>query len=156
MRVSEKALELNVSENLVREIRAWGKPYGNAYVYGFSLRYEARTGLDISINVPYNCSFLFGLQFKKPKRKSDSWYIFAINNNRRHDQHLMLLLSCMVFGTDNIYYAFPLIAYVQELSRCSPNFLRRTVFAKIDKFPSFTFDFNEHIVRIDENNPRVA
>ena len=146
-KISEKALELNVNENLVNKIRQFGKIYSRAFIYGFTLREEARHGFDSVINLPTNTNFLFSLQYKRPGRKSNSKYRFKINGT----QHILLLISSFRFG-ENIWYAFPLFIETSELSQNSPNFLHRTYFARITDFPRVTFDGNAHVVEIDEQS----
>ncbi|MGB9760841.1 MAG: hypothetical protein ACPLZG_13510 [Thermoproteota archaeon] len=93
--ISEKSLELNVTENLLRELRKY-KQFNNAFSYGFTLRQEVAIGLDISINLPSQAR-VFGLQFKKPiSCKYNQIYRFKINNNIRRDQHLKRARYCFM------------------------------------------------------------
>lgn len=148
-KVSEKALELNVNENLVNRIRQFGGIYSRAFIYGFTLREEARHGFDSSINLPFHTNFLFSLQYKKPISRSNGRYRFMINTNG--SQHVLLLISSFLFG-ENIWYAFPLFIDPSELSQNSPDFLSRTYFVRITNFPENTFDGNIHVVEIDEQS----
>jgi hypothetical protein len=146
--VSEKSLEMNVNENLVNSIRQFGGSFASAFIYGFTLREEARHGFDSSINLPGTTKFLFSLQYKKPVSvNGGSKYRFEINNNKERDQHISLWMYSHPYG--NIWYAFPLLIYTSELSRQSPYFLDRTCFVNVRDFPSRTLDRNVHIVEID-------
>ena len=148
-RISEKSLEMNVNENIVATIRRWGGIFSRAFIYGFTLRGEARHGFDSSINLPGTTSFLFALQYKKPISKSGNRYRFSINSDTHKRQHILLWISSLQYR--NIWYAFPLIIDSLELSRSSPNFLQRTCFVRVQDFPSHTFDRNVHLVEIDAN-----
>ena len=148
-RISEKSLEMNVNENIVVAIRRWGGVFSRAFIYGFTLRAEARHGFDSSINLPGTASFLFALQYKKPISKSGNIYRFLINSDKRRQQHILLWISSLRYR--NVWYAFPLIIDSLELSRSSPNFLQRTCFVRVQDFPPHTFDRNKHLVEIDTN-----
>ena len=148
-RISEKSLEMNVNENIVVAIRRWGGVFSRAFIYGFTLRGETRHGFDSSINLPGTASFLFALQYKKPISKSVNTYRFLINSDKRKRQHILLLISSILYR--NVWYAFPLIIDSSELSRNSPNFLQRTCFVRVEDFPPHTFDRNVHLVEIDAN-----
>jgi len=147
MIISEKSLELNICGNIINVLRK-NLNFRKVFLYGYTLRAEHRTGLDVSINLPNNKLFLLGLQFKKPIKKYGNYtYVFPINNNSKRDQHIMLFISSLIF--DDIYYSFPAFIDTVELSNYSPNFLLRTFFIHIKDFPPHTFDRQQHTVIID-------
>ncbi|MCD6348010.1 MAG: hypothetical protein J7L91_00085 [Candidatus Korarchaeota archaeon] len=152
--VPEKTLELNVNENLINRIRQLGRSFEQAFLYGFTLRYEARWGLDSSIKLPSNVGFLLALQYKKfvPERSDlrKGVWAFEINNNRGRDQHLKLLVSSYFLGEDAVYYAFPMLDR-EKMYSSSPHFLERTCFARVADFPSRTFNYTTHIVFVKES-----
>lgn len=152
--ISEKCLELNVNENLINRIRAFGSHFSSGFIYGFSLRHESVHGLDCSINLPASSRFLFALQYKKPTKEDGGVYFFKINNNTKKDQHIRLLLTYLRVG-GNVWYAFPLFIDTLQLSNSSPDFLARTYFAKIVDFPLHTFDRKEHVVEIHEQSGKA-
>jgi len=137
---------------LIRLLRNISPAFRRAFIYGFTLRYEGVRGLDSSIELPTG-SFLIALQFKKFKPEQTNIlnriWAFEINNNDRRDQHLKLLISAYLLGTNNVYYAFPLIDS-SIIRRISPNFLNRTCFARIIDFPAQTFNNKTHLVYIQE------
>ena len=149
-KVSEKSLELNVNENLVNHVR---KRYPKAFIYGFTVRGEGLHGLDSSIEVAPGTKFYFGLQFKKPQRKSGKKYIFMINNNRRRDQHAKLVLTALLLGPNRIFYAFPLYLTVNELYQDSPNFLSKT--RLVDVLSIKNIDNNSHYVHIEHGTLEI-
>jgi len=144
--ISERSLEMNVNENLVNSIRKFGGIFSKAFIYGFSLREEALHGFDTSISLPLSNLFLFALQYKKPETEYNNIYRFMINKN--HWQHIILLISSIIYQF-NVWYVFPLFIDTSELSRNSPNFLKRTFFARVVDFPLTTFDNRPHRVEID-------
>ncbi len=150
--ISEKSLELNISENIIRQVR---HTHRNAFLYGFTLRQEHGTALDVSINLNSGLS-ISGLQFKKPVSSSAGIYRFEINNNKSRDQHikLWLLSNAMhqIFKKSLIHYAFPAFFDTHELGRASPNFLPRTYFIDPYFMPFQILDSNIHVVEIDTNN----
>jgi len=156
--ISEKSLELNVTENLLRELRKYMQ-FNNAFSYGLTLRQEAAIGLDISINLPSQAR-VFGLQFKKPiSCKYNQIYRFKINNNIKRDQHLKLyylsLIFHYIFQRDFIYYSFPCFFDTKQLASSSPNFLKRTFFVNPRVMPIRILDTNIHVVQIDSISARV-
>lgn len=156
--ISEKTLELNINENLINEIRRLGSTFSRAFIYGFSLRYEGRWGLDSAINLPGTTGFLMAIQYKKhiPWRSKfvKNIWVFEINNNRNRDQHLKLLVASIVLGHDNIYYAFPLISS-SNIHIISPHFLNRIYFVRVIDFPPHTFNFTTHLVYIREHQKQA-
>lgn len=127
--ISEKTLELNVIANMLEDER---KRFQRASAYGFSLQYEARTGLDstIDVNIPGRPTIV-AFQFKKPYEMQDGEYTFEINNNRQRNQHNILRLFAVRVGRQghfSVFYAFPCFVDMTELSINSPNFLRQTRF----------------------------
>jgi DNA-binding transcriptional MerR regulator len=149
--ISEKSLELNVSENIINRIRNLKGIYSRAFLYGFTSKQESVHGPDLSIKIPLplKSKFLFALQYKAPRKKLNNKYIFKINNNRKYNQHIRLLITSLFFNDNSVYYAFPLFINTDELSQHSPNFLSRTYFVKIIDFPPCTFDRRKHTVEID-------
>lgn len=145
---SEKALELNVGENLVNLCRFLNP---RAYLMGYTLKNESIHGLDISLNI-HNGILGPSFQFKKPRRRG-TIFKFSINNNNNRDQHLRLFLLSHVFeliqNYSPIYYALPTIASNNELDILSPNFLRNTFFISPLWFPLSILDHNVHHVEID-------
>ena len=152
-RISEKSLEMNINENLIRIIRNWGDSFSRTFIYGYTLREEARLGFDSSINLPNSSFYLFALQYKAPKAKRYSTYYFEINNDRRRLQHYSLFISNIIYG--NVWYAFPLFISTRELAGYSPNFLERTCFASVDKFPLDKINMKKIIIGVDSWNCRI-
>ena len=155
MSFSEKALELNVSENLVNLCRFLNS---RAYLMGYTLKNESIHGLDVSLNVQ-NSILGPSFQFKKPRRRGNV-FRFSINNNNNRDQHLRLYLLSHVFelvqNYSPIYYAFPTISSANELNVLSPNFLRNTFFISPLSFPLSILDFNKHHVKIDTSTSTIT
>lgn len=118
--LTEKTLELNVLKNVLEDIQRTISH--TAYLYGFSLKHESRTGLDANIRVRGN-PLMLALQFKKAIRRRGSVYVFRFNNNTYYDQHNMLYLtSWLTRSRSSVFYALPAYADINELSRSSPNF----------------------------------
>lgn len=154
MSFSEKALELNISENLVNLCRFINP---RAYLMGYTLKSESIHGLDISLNIQ-NGILGPSLQFKKPTRRGNV-FKFSINNNNNRDQHLHLFLLSHVFeliqNYSPIYYAFPTIASPNELDILSPNFLRNTFFISPLWFPLSILNHNVHHVEINTSTNTI-
>jgi len=155
--ISEKSLELNITENLLRVTRNY---FSRAFAYGFTLRQEARVGLDVSINLPYQ-SKIFCFQFKRPVSHNPPYlYRFLINNNITRDQHLKLYLVSIVlhhiFRKDIVFYSFPCFSSTYQLAHFSPNFLSQTFFVSPRVMPRGILDFNVHLVEIDSNSGKAA
>ncbi|WKT58511.1 hypothetical protein QVH35_03765 [Candidatus Nitrosotenuis chungbukensis] len=157
MKASEKTLELNVSENLLQDIRDL---YPNAFLQGFTLHHEAINGLDVSISVP-NVQIGLGLQFKRPTSQRNGIYKFSINNNRKHDQHVILyelveLFTLLLGRQPPFYYAFPTILDDTEVLQATPNFYARTYLVSPLDIPFHIIDGNIHHVEIDTRHNEIT
>lgn len=141
--ISEKSLEINISENILRELRNLGPPFSKIFIYGFTLREEFNRGLDISINLNPNRSFLLAIQYKKPIQGT---YRFYINNNSTRDQHIKLFRVSLI-APNRIFYIFPTIITTQQLYHISPDFLKYCYFLRPTDIP--LFDNHVHTVEID-------
>jgi len=154
--ISEKTLELNVSENILGIIRR--NIDARAFLHGFTLMQEHTTSLDVSVKLPNNLSIL-GLQFKRPESQSNGIYRFEINRNIGYDQHLKLYLwSLLFFNTFHVtplFYAFPTFFNVMDFASSSPNFLSRTYFVNPLGMPIQILDNNVHMVEIDTKSDTV-
>ncbi len=147
--ISEKSLEINISENILRELRRLGPLFSKVFVYGFTLREEFERGLDISINLNPNRSFLLAIQYKKPISEWQGTYRFYINNNSTRDQHIKLFRASLI-APNKIYYIFPAIITTQQLYNISPNFLTHCYFIRPMDIP--LLDNHVHTVEIDTQN----
>lgn len=155
MLVSEKTLELNVSANILQDIRDL---YPNAFLQGFALHHEALNGLDVSVSVP-NANIGLGLQFKKPTSMRNGVYKFSINNNCNRDQHEILygmaeLFTILLGRIPPIYYAFPTIMK-DEIPRITPNFYSNTYLISPLEFPTSIIDGHIHYVKINTRNNHI-
>lgn len=151
LRASEKTLELNVGENILRNIRTH---HNSAFLQGITLRNEPRTGLDVSIDLTANISAV-GLQFKKPKKSRNGIFEFQINNNRAHDQHWKLYAGSLLskFGLNiQVRYAFPVLFDLIDVATISPNFISKTYFVDPMNISYDILDKNPHTVEINTNN----
>lgn len=140
--LSEKTLELNVLVNMLDDER---RVFPSSFVYGFSLQYEASTGIDSTIesNVPGR-STIVALQFKRPRAVKNGEYVFQINNNRpRNNQHNLvrrLAVRAGRRGRFSVFYALPCFEDIDEVSMNSPAFASRT--GLLD--PYFIRPLNDH------------
>ena len=146
---SEKSLETNISENIVRELRNLGPPFSKVFIYGFTLREEFDRGLDISINLDPNRSFLLAIQYKKPVSEWYVTYRFYINNNSTRDQHIKLFRASLI-ASNRIFYIFPTIITTRQLYNISPDFLAHCYFLRPVDIP--LIDNHVHTVEIDTQN----
>lgn len=149
--ISEKSLELNVCENIVNILRQ--QISNKAYIYGFTVKSEGLHGLDVSIRLPLTTRIL-GLQFKRPYKYYQTEYIFYINNNKKRDQHLKILLAAIpisILGLlPSIFYALPTFCQPQDIESASPKFLTQTFFVDPLEIP-FT-GTHKYEIRINTRN----
>ena len=155
--VSEKTLELNVSENIITILRRMGSQFSRAYLYGFTVHEESRTGLDISIKIVpfYNVNYsITGFQFKRPiSLIARNKYKFLINVK---SQHLKLFIHAIQIYINTqkypqIYYALPCICQKNELNSIVPMFLTRTWFIHILDLID-AVDLQSHNIILDFSN----
>jgi len=152
-KISEKSLEINISENMLRELRNLSPEFHKLFIYGFTIKEESRTGLDISIRLDQNRNFLSAFQYKKPISKSESSYRFYINNNSTRDQHVKLLIASDR-APNRVFYVFPAIIDTCELYEASPDFLEYCYFVKPEDIR--IFDNHVHIVDINVRTGRAS
>ncbi|MCD6301387.1 MAG: hypothetical protein J7L82_04875 [Staphylothermus sp.] len=146
--VSEKSLEMNVSENLVNIVR---RSYPKAYVYGYNTRIEAIHGLDCSINIPRHYR-ITSFQFKKPNSRTNNNYSFVFNINL---QHLKIIALAIVIKEElnkdpHIYYALPCICRSNDMETVSPRFITRTLFIPVLDLKQYA-DISRHTIVVNFN-----
>ena len=121
--INEKTLELGVHGNMVEDIRTNISP--NAFPYGYTIRYEKKNGLDVSIKDRRGT--LVSFQYKKAFKKQGNNYWFEFNNNSERDQHNFLCRTALLSSNGNaVFYALPAFANMSEFAISSPNFLQAT------------------------------
>ncbi len=151
--VNEKTLEINVSTNMINDIR---QVHPNAFVYGFDMRYEEPlNGLDTSLNLSGNRQLL-AFQFKAPKKRSGNIFWYCFNNAAHNLQHNILHRTADASQPiSTVYYALPAYHEMIDFENDSPNFLNNTYFVDILDTP-LIFDHQSHQLEIDIQNMTFA
>jgi len=147
--VNEKTLELNVSTNMINDLRFI---HPNAYLYGFDMRWEEpRNGLDSSLNLP-GANRLLAFQFKAPKGSSGNIFWFKFNKGAHFHQHNILHVTADATNPQpTVYYVLPAYPDMILFENDSPNFLDRTYFINVFDTP-LIFDEQSHEFEIDTHN----
>lgn len=147
--LNEKTLELNISTELLNICRRYDQ---NTFMFGTTLKQESYLG--------YDCRALGRLpqfwrtvvfQFKRAlvmrNTRRDEEYTFQINNNGKHDQHIILYL--MSGGRSQVsLYVFPTFVTLNDVRSLSPNLLQRTFFVDVTDIPPRLVDNRSHQVLV--------
>ena len=146
--ISEKSLEMNVSENIVNIVR---RNHPKAYIYGYSARIEGIHGLDCSINIPGHLR-ITSFQFKKPNSRSDNNYKFTFNIRLQHLKIIALAIAIKeVLNKDpHIYYALPCVCSSIDMESSSPRFIDKTLFVPVLHLKQYV-DASKHNIIVNIN-----
>ena len=146
-KISEKTLELNLSEELMTIVRA---QHPNAFWYGPTLQDEKDLGYDTSLENAAGIALFF--QFKRPLKFAGAEpkefpYRFKIQKEQNN-----ALVKLGKKFPKNVHYVFPLIGNDKELASAIPNIRKETNFTPIEIVGELS-GTNEH--RVDVWRDRV-
>jgi len=144
---NEKTLELNITHEILEICRRYDP---RAFALGTTLVQESHQGYDSKIIARFSPSWLTSpLQYKKPvNRKSLGTntfeYIFDINNNTYHDQHLILYHHLAGGKRRVAFYALPAIFTNAEFYSSLPILRTRTFLVDVTEIQPHWVDNQTH------------
>lgn len=130
MKVSEKALELNLGAELLGILRnSWGM--SKAYLRGLTQREESQEGVDFFVQLDPTTR-LFAFQFKTPRGIADvTPYRYTL---MRHQHDLLFQLGQLSPGS--VFYVFPFYATVAKLHQDVPHLVDDTWLLNVEDMPT--------------------
>ncbi|MGQ9461289.1 MAG: hypothetical protein ACUVRA_08700 [Candidatus Bathyarchaeaceae archaeon] len=123
---NEKTLELNITHEILEICRRYDP---RAFAFGTTLIQERHQGYDSKILARFSPSWLTSpLQYKKPVNSKNLGrntfeYIFDINNNTYHDQHLILYHHLAGGKRRVAFYALPAVFTDTEFYSSLPSYV---------------------------------
>jgi hypothetical protein len=155
---NEKTLELNITHEILQICRRHDP---QAFTLGTTLIQERNTGYDSGTlaRMPRTC-LTSPLQYKRAKYKfpiaTGFRYVFEINNNTYHDQHLILYYH-LAGGRRNVaYYALPAVQDTTEFLNWIPRLLSRTFFLDVAQIFPQNVGFQTHQIVLDPQTRTAA
>jgi hypothetical protein len=155
---NEKTLELNITHEILEMCRQYDPL---ACSIGTTLIQESHLGYDSRVLSRFSLSWVTSpLQYKRAKRrvqigKNVFQYVFDINNNTYHDQHLILFHNLAGGRKRVAYYALPALFTDREFANSLPHLLNNTFFIDVASIPSHMVDFQTHQILLDSQR-RIA
>jgi len=155
---NEKTLELNITHEILQICRRYDPL---ACSLGTTLIQESRWGYDSRILSRFPLSWITSpLQYKRAKRRIQTGrntfqYVFDINNNTYHDQHLILYHNLAGRSKRVAYYALPALFTNREFANALPHLLNSTFFIDVASIPPYIVDYRTHRIFLDPQR-RVA
>lgn len=152
---TEKTLELNITHEILQMCRQYDPL---AYALGTTLIQESHLGYDSRILARFPLPWIASpLQYKRAKRRrpigrNTFEYVFDINNNTYHDQHLILYYNLASGMRRVAYYALPVLFTNVEFNHSLPHLLDRTFFVDVASIPPYTVDHRTHQIYLDPQN----
>jgi len=124
--LSEKTLEFNVTQEMIFSLYGHSTP--KPYMYGYSMRYEKKTGFDVSLDLPGG-NTIVSFQYKKASAHDGNTFVFKFNNNSQNDQHnILYYMAVATRPVPTVFYALPALIDINSFEAALPNLLDRTRF----------------------------
>jgi hypothetical protein len=150
---NEKTLELNITHEILQICQHYDP---QAFTLGTTLIQERNLGYDSGTlaRMPPTC-ITSPLQYKRAKyrlpTRTGFRYVFEINNNTYHDQHL--ILHHLSGGRRNLaYYALPAMHGCVEFLNYIPHLLARTFFIDVAQILPQNVGNQTHRIILDPQN----
>ncbi|GBC73270.1 hypothetical protein HRbin04_00667 [archaeon HR04] len=147
--LNEKTLELNISAEILGICR---RQDPRAFMFGTTLKQEGKQGYgydSIVLGRLQQSWRTAAFQFKRALQRKpfSNVYVFQINNNVRHDQHLILYNMC---GGKHLtaLYVLPLYITLNDVRSAAPNLLNNTLFADAADIPPQWIDRTPHTLLV--------